>query len=150
MFTIRPSRAPACAAHRLGAVEGACQVDVEVALPELGRLVVELRGVVERAGVVDEDVDRAELLDRACDRRVHLLAVGHVALDRSGAAAELLDLARGRLGVDDPLRFRDLGERPPLCDVGVVGLDLDVRDHDVGPRAPASARLRARAHASRP
>ena len=48
--------------------ERAREVDPEVALPELGPLIVELADVVERPGVVDEDVDRAELGDDTLDR----------------------------------------------------------------------------------
>ena len=80
MFTIRPQpRSRMCGHDGLRAVERAGQVDPQVALPELRRLLVELRGMVERAGVVDEDVDRAELLDRARDRGVDLGAVRDVA-----------------------------------------------------------------------
>ena len=126
----------------LRAVEAAGQVDAQVALPQVRVLIRELADVVERARVVDQDVDRAELLDDAIDGFLHLLAVRDVALDRRGAAAHLLDLLRGRLGVDDALSLRDLGEDA----VGLGGfrrlvrLDLDVRDHDV--RAGAGERQR--------
>ena len=52
----------------LGAVERAGQVHAQVPLPELRHLVGELAEVVERAGVVDEDVDCAELVDRPAAR----------------------------------------------------------------------------------
>ena len=67
------------------------------------------------------------------DRRRDLLAVGDVALDRGRPAAQRLDLLRGRLGVDEPLRAGDLRERPvPLgLLVGRLRLDLDVGDDDV-------------------
>ena len=64
---------------RLRAVERAGQVDAQVALPERRLLVGELADVVERARVVDEDVDRAELVDRARDRGGDLVAIGDVA-----------------------------------------------------------------------
>ena len=101
--------------------------------------------MVERARVVDQDVDGAELLDDAIDGLLHLLAVRDVALDRRGAPAHLLDLLRGRLGVDDALSLRDLGEDAVgLGGLGrLVRLDLDVRDHDV--RAGAGERERVRA-----
>ena len=101
--------------------------------------------MVERAGVVDQDVDRAELLDGAVDRLLHLLAVGDVALDRRGAAAHALDLLGGRLGVDDPLRLRDLREDAVrLRGLGrLVRLDLDVGDHDVGAGAGERERVGA-------
>ena len=50
--------------------------------------------MVERACVVDEDVDRPELVDEPCHGCRHLLAIRDVALDRRRAAAELLDLLR--------------------------------------------------------
>ncbi len=130
---------------RLRAVEAAGQVDAQVALPELRVLVVELADVVERAGVVDEDVDRAELLDDAVDRLLHLVAVGDVALDRGGAAAERLDLLRRRLREDDSLRLRDLGEDAVgLGRLGrLVRLDLDVGDDDVRPGARERQRVGA-------
>ena len=130
---------------RLGAVEAAREVDAQVALPEVGVLVVELADVVERAGVVDQDVDRAELLDDAVDRLLHLVAVGDVALDRGRAAAERLDLLRRRLGVDDPLRLRHLREHAVrLGGLGrFVRLDLDIGDDDVGACARERQRIRA-------
>jgi hypothetical protein len=42
---------------------------------------VKLAEVVERPGVVDEDVDAAVLLDGTCDRLVDLRAIAHVALE---------------------------------------------------------------------
>ena len=103
------------------------------------------------AGVVDEDVDRAELLDHPRHGRLDLLAIRHVALDRGRAAAELLDLLRRLLGVDEALRPRHLRQRAVLgCVLRLVRLDLDVGDDDVGAGAArARARPAARARASR-
>ena len=72
----------------------------------------------------------------------HLLAVGDVALDRSRPPAETLDLLRGRLRVDDPLRLHHLREHAVrLGRLGrLVRLDLDVGDDHVG----AAARERER------
>src|SRR3990170_7780043 len=107
---------------RLRAVESTREVDVEIALPEVRVLVMELADVIERGGVVDQDVDGAELLDDAVDGLLDLVAVGDVALDRRRAAAHALDLLRGRLRVDDSLRLRDLGENAErLRRLGRVG-----------------------------
>src|SRR5947208_282733 len=83
-------------------VDAAGEVDAEVALPELRALVGELCDVVERARVVDEDVDAAELVDYAVDGRVDLRAVGDVALNRERAPPQRADLFDGRLRVDHP------------------------------------------------
>ena len=89
--------------------------------------------MVERGGVVDEDVHRAKLLDNSRHGRLDLPVVGHVALDGSRAAAELLDLLRGLLRVDEALSLRHLRERAVLgCVLRLVRLDLDVGDDDVG------------------
>ena len=48
-------------------------------------------GEVDRAGVVDADVDAAEALDRLRDRGRDLLLVADVADDRQRLAARLLD-----------------------------------------------------------
>src|SRR5579864_1364401 len=130
--------------HRLCAVERAGQVDAEIALPELGRLLVELRSVVERAGVVDEDVDRAELLDRASDGRIDLGALGYVAANGERAAAEAADLLHRLLGVHEPLLSSHCGERPVA--VGVLRklrLDEQVGDDDVRTGARERQRVRA-------
>ena len=143
---IRPHcRSFMCGHTACAQLNAAGEVDAQVALPEVRVLVRELADVVERARVVDQDVDGAELLDHAVDGLLHLITVGDVALDRRGAAAELLDLLRGRLGVDDALRLRDLGEHAVgLGRLGrLVRLDLDVRDHDVGAGACERERVRA-------
>src|SRR5207248_1095793 len=94
--------------------------------------------------------DRSELLDDACDGRLHFVALRYVALDRRRAPPQLRDLARRRLAVDEPLRACGLRERPVLGGVFTrIRLDLDVGDHDVrtgarqrqrvGPAKPARA-----------
>jgi hypothetical protein len=102
--------------------------------------------VVEQARIGDEDVGLAELTVR---RGLDLCPVGHVASHRQRAAAEPADLLRRLLGVDEAPRAGRLGERPVLgLRPGIVGLELDVREHDVrtGPRqrervgAPKAAR----------
>src|SRR6185436_20209051 len=65
LFHVRP--------HGLRAVEASGQVDAEVALPQIWVLIRELADVVERAGVVDQDVDGAELLDHAVDGLLDLV-----------------------------------------------------------------------------
>ena len=71
------------------------------------------------------------------DRLLDLRAVCDVALDRGGAAPQLGDLLRRRLRVDEALGARCLGERTvALRILARVGLDLDVRDHDIGAGTP--------------
>ena len=48
-------------------------------------------------GVVDENLDAAELVERARRHRAHLLGVGHVADQRQAAAAQRAYLLRQRL-----------------------------------------------------
>ena len=128
----------------LGAVEAAGQVDAQVALPQLGALVVELADVVERARVVHEDVDGAELLDRPRDRRSDLLAVGDVAADGERSPPERADLLDGLLRVDEALRPRGGRERAPAVRLlRQLGLDEDVRDRDVRARPGERQRIRA-------
>jgi hypothetical protein len=102
---------------------------------------VELADVVERRRVVDEDVDRAELLDDSSDGRVDLHTIRDVALDRRGAAPQTLDLLRRLLRVDEPLRARHLRQDPGLRDLFGVGLDEDVRDRNVRPRTRERERV---------
>ena len=97
--------------------------------------------MIERAGVVDEDVDGAELLDRPRNRRADLLAVGYVAAHCQRAATERTDLLHGLLGVHEALRPCSRRERAPAVRVlRELGLDEDVRDRDV--RAGSSQRER--------
>jgi hypothetical protein len=81
------------------------QVHPHVPLPQLGILLHQLRQVVERARVADEDVDRAELAADSPDGGLDLAPHAHVATKRQGAAPERLDL-RGRA-----VRGSDVGDR---------------------------------------
>ena len=130
--------------HRLCAVEGAREVDAQVALPELRRLVVELRRVVERAGVVDEDVDRAELLDRTRDRGVDLRAIGDVAADGDRLAPEPADLVDRLLSVHEPLLPCHRRERTVAIRLlRELRLDEKVGDDHVGSRLRERQRVGA-------
>ena len=62
--------------RRLGDVEGALQVDVDDRVEQVGRHVVE-RLVAQDAGVVDDDVDAAEGVDRRLHDRRAALGGGH-------------------------------------------------------------------------
>jgi hypothetical protein len=64
--------------------------------------------VVERGGVVDQDVDAAEFVLDLLEYVAYLLTVGHVHLDGDRAAAHLADLFRGRVRVHPALRHRHL------------------------------------------
>src|SRR5919201_167260 len=122
--------------HRLRAVEGAGQVHAQVARPELRRLVGQLAQMVERGGVVDKDVDRAELLRHPPHRFVDLLAGGDVTAERKRPLPNGFDLRDGRLGVDEALRPCRLRQRPiGLGRLARVGLELDVGDRDVSARS---------------
>ena len=75
-------------------MEDAVQVDVDLAAP---LIVVHFPEVLlsrdeGEAGVVDEDVDAAELGDGAIDHRLDLLGLGDVKIEGEGAAAEGADL----------------------------------------------------------
>src|SRR4030095_15846562 len=93
---------------------------------------------------VDENVDRAELVDRALHRLVHLRTIRDVALDGGRAAAQVAGFLRGLLGVDEALRTRRLGDRAVALGVlARVRLQLDVYDDDVGARSTHGQRIRA-------
>src|SRR3954454_5113426 len=83
---------------RLRAVEDAAEVHAHHVEP-VARLHVVDERVLRDPRVVDEDVEPAERLDRACDRGLPLVVVGDVAADRDGGPARGLDLA------DDLLRL---------------------------------------------
>ena len=127
----------------LRAVERAGQVDPEVALPEIQPLVAELPDVVERARVVDEDVDAAQLLDHTGDGGVDVFAIGDVAAHRERVPSQRADLVDRRLGMHHPLRHRRLGEWAVRLRRARVRLDEDVRDHDVSACAGERQRVRA-------
>jgi hypothetical protein len=102
---------------------------------------MELRRVVERPGVVHEDVDGAELLDGAGDCRINLHTLGHVAPDRERSAAHAANLLDRLLGVHETLLARDGCERAVA--VGVLRqlrFDEQVGDDDV--RAGSGERQR--------
>ena len=129
------------------AVERPRQVDAKIPLPQLRHLILDLTDVVERARVVDEDVDRAELLDGLLDRLPRPAPASVTSHLRASAPPHAGDLLRRRLGVDEPLSARRLGERPVAVGVArVVRLDQDVGDDDVG----AGARERQRVGAAEP
>src|SRR5438093_10719501 len=92
--------------------------------------------MIKRARVVDQDVDRAELLDDALDRLADLGPAGDVALAGRSSPPHGGDLLGGRLRVDEALRPRRLRDRPvALRLLPRVRLDLDVGDHYVRPGA---------------
>src|SRR5437867_76437 len=129
------------------AVEGAGEVDLHIAVPQLVGLVGDLGRVVERGRVVDQDVDLAELVLDLLEDLFDLVAVGDVHLDGEGLASHLPDLLGGCVGVNPALRHRDLGQHAALrlgrlLQVGVV-LDEDVRDDDVGAHARERQRVLA-------
>ena len=64
------------------------------------------------AGVVDQHVDPAELVDRLCDDAVAVVGVGDVGLDRDAAPAERLHLRPRLFELLDPARAdRDVRTR---------------------------------------
>jgi len=137
-----------CGPNGLRAIEGAGEVHAQVALPELGRLLSELRRMVERAGVVHEDVDRAELFDRPSDGGVDLCALSHVAADRERPAPHAANLFDSLLGVHEPLL--PCNGRKRAVAVGrlrELGLDEQVGD-DERRRPPARASTRRHAQPS--
>ena len=89
--------------------------------------------VVQGARVVDEDVDRAELVGDLRDRCSDLVTIGDVAAHRERAAPKGLDLVDRRLGVHHPLRDGCLSERAVLVGRARVRLHEDVGDRDVRP-----------------
>ena len=88
----------------------------------LGRLAV---GQRDRAGVIDDDVDAAEMLRRLIERAAHARLVAHIDDERQRSAARRLDLSGG--GVD---RAGQLG-------IGLRGLGGDGDIGAVARRAQA-------------
>ena len=87
------------ALHRLArAEERAGDVGGEHALEARGLHVVEAGLALEDAGVVHEDGHGAELATRRVEYPDHVGFPGHVALDRDGAAAGVLDLLHDGFG----------------------------------------------------
>ena len=85
-----------CGSAGAGEHEGAAHVDVEHQVVAL-RLEVGDRCEVDRGGVVDHDVDAAELLDGLRDGASTCGVVADVADDRQRLAARRLDLLGGRV-----------------------------------------------------
>src|SRR5207237_10482403 len=82
--------------RRATAVDDAADVDVHDAVEQgVGRLFKRREGL-RQAGVVEQDVDAAETVDRALDHGLDLFAVRYVNLRRIGVAAGCADLF-GRL-----------------------------------------------------
>ena len=72
------------------AVDEAEDVDVDHRAPVVA-LLGEQRPEQHHAGVVDEDVEAAQLVLRALDERARLLLLADVRLDRERAVTDLLD-----------------------------------------------------------
>ena len=72
------------------AQEHPAQMDLDHAVPCLHRHVRELRGI-EHTGVVDQNVDRAELLDGGPDHTRDILDLADIGAHRDRGAAILLD-----------------------------------------------------------
>ncbi len=91
------------------------------------------RRELDRAGVVDDDVDAAEMRRGLVERRLHRRFLAHVDRERQCLAAGLLDLGRG--GVDGAF---ELGMRVDGLggdrDIGAVGGGLE-RDRQARCRA---------------
>ena len=103
--------------------------------------------MVECGGVVDQDVDLADLVLDLLEDFLDLLAVRHVHLDRQRLAPHLADLFRRGIGVDPSLRHRVLREHAALRLRGLlqvrVVLDEHVCDDDVGAHARERQRVLA-------
>jgi len=71
--------------NRLAAKEGSLQIDVQHAVERLFVEVEEVR-LVDDTGIVDEDIDVAELVERCGEEVVDMQPVGDVADDRPDLA----------------------------------------------------------------
>jgi hypothetical protein len=94
----------------------------------LGEGHVRERPVAQDAGVVDEDVEPAELLDRRGDQSLGPRLVGDVVAVHHGLPAERPDV------VDDLLRGPDRGP-------GAVNFGAEVVDDHIGPLAGELERM---------
>ena len=93
----------------MGGVDQALEVEVDHPVPLLGGGVLD-RPQQHLAGVVDEDVEAAELVDGALDRGDRLLLVGDVGLDRQRGVTVATDLGGQPLQpFQPPGRDRDFG-----------------------------------------
>ncbi len=117
-------------------VEGAVEMDVEHVLPVRVAHPVEDR-VAQDAGIVDQDVDAAEGVERGLDDRLGVLRLGDRERRGDRLAAGLLDL------VDHLLRRAGVGAGALQARADVAGDDL------ARPPAPGRARCRARCRAPR-
>ena len=79
---------------RLGQQERAADVDVHHQVEFLGGQFLGRFGR-DGAGVVDDDVDTAEVFDRRIHRALHVLFFAHVADDRDALAARSLHVGHG-------------------------------------------------------
>ena len=112
--------------RRLAAEEDAAHVDRHGEVPGLLAQVLHRRDV-DHAGVADQDVETAELLDRLVDHRLHLRPLRDVGPDRLGSPAGSADLVRGPLG-----GFVAAQRRIPVL-LRVARHPVDLADGDVGP-----------------
>ena len=98
MCGLRPAAAARTQVRQAGlrAGEGAAHVDAEHQVEALHRR-RQRAGQADRAGVVDQDVDAAEALDRRRDRRRHRGFVADVAEQRQRLAAGAFDLLGRRV-----------------------------------------------------
>src|SRR5262249_4279490 len=115
--------------HVVGAGEGPARVHAHDEVEALHRR-LEHRAPVERAGVVDEEVDPAHLVERRLDAALDLGVVAHIHLHGERSSTELLHLGRGvvdgageaRVGLDglggsdDVTALAGEGERDVLAD----------------------------------
>ncbi len=101
--------------------------------------------MVQGRGVVDQDVDLAELILDLLEHVANLLTVGHVHLDRECLAAHLANLFRGAVGMDPALRHRHLRQHAALRLGGLLQLRIVlnqyVSDDDVGALAGEGERI---------
>ena len=102
--------------RRLRHVEIAVKIGLDGPVEMLVGQLLEAVDVLLEGGVVDEDVELAELVDRLLDRVLAEFGVGDVAGEQDAAAAFLLD---GLLGLLRVLVLVEIGER----DVGAFACE---------------------------
>ena len=83
----------------LGAEERAGEIGVDDVAPFRAGMILRRLHIADLAGVVEGDVEPAEMGDRAVDERFGVRFVGHVAVDRDRFAAFLFDF------VDESVEF---------------------------------------------
>ena len=91
----------------LGAEKGAFHIDIDDAVPILFAAIFE-GGVLEKSGVVDQDIELAEVGDGAIDAGAHRGFVGHVQSQATGAGTDFFGGCAGGSGVD-------IGQRHPCA-----------------------------------